>query len=134
MTHPLAARRIAMILAALEAGPLTVHALSVKVSLHYDRTREYVFDLAAQHLVHIKAWKPLPTGRQHPVAVYVLGAGKDAKKPKRMTGAQRQAAMRKRIFADQERRELYLARGRAMKRVKRAISKPQTWISALGAV
>lgn len=130
-SHPLTARRIAAILAALADGPLTVRAIAARIHLCLDRTSEYVLKLADDGAIHLKTWAPQPTGRQHPVAVYKLGPGKNAPKPARQTGTQRQAAHRARIHADPERLDVFLARGRASKRVKKAVKTPQNPFSAL---
>ncbi len=132
MTHPAAKRRIAAILLALASGPLNTSQVAGRIALCAARTHDYMTELVSAGLIHIARWAPRSTGRQHPIEIYKLGAGRNARKPTRQTGAQRQAAMRKRVNADQDRRDLALDRQRTWKRTKRASKKPQSWLSALG--
>ncbi|KQQ40444.1 hypothetical protein ASF61_06735 [Duganella sp. Leaf126] len=114
--HPLTARRIAAITAALQAGPLCAHDLAPKVFLCFEQARRYLQFMQAQGLAHIAKWPLRCTPRATRVAAYALGGGADAKKPARRTGQQRQARAKAKLRADAERYEFHLAKCRARKR------------------
>lgn len=114
--HPLTAHRIAAITAALQDRPMCAHDLAPKVFLCFEQARRYLRFMHAQGLLHIAKWPLRCTPRATRVAAYALGAGVDAKKPKRRTGQQRQARAKAKLRADPERFEFHLAKCRARKR------------------
>ena len=113
--HPLTTHRIAAISAALQDGPLSAHDLAPKVFLCFEQARRYLRFMHAQGLVHIAKWPLRCTPRATRVAAYAMGAGADARKPKRRTGQQRQARAKAKLRADAERFEFHLAKCKARK-------------------
>ncbi len=124
-------RRCEAILAALADGPLMIQSIADAVGMCYERTRDYLLTMSAAGEIHLVRWKPAPTGRQHPQPIFKVGKGKNARKPKRKTSAERQRDMRARIMANDERRDVFLAKNRAAKRVKRFLAVPNSWFGAL---
>lgn len=114
--NTLAAYRISLIEAVLAEGYLCAHDLAPKVFLCYAQTWRYLKALHGLRRIHIAKWKMRREARVYPVACFALGEGKDAKKPKRLTGQQRQARSRAKMRADADRYDLHLAKGRAAKR------------------
>ena len=114
--HPLTAHRIATISAALRTGPLCAHDLAPKVFICFEQASRYLKFMHSLDLVHIAKWPLRCTPRATRVAAYAMGAGTDAKKPKRRTGQQRQARAKAKLRADAERFEFHLAKCRARKR------------------
>lgn len=129
--NPITKHRIAAIERALNAGDKTIHQIAAEICIHVDRARKHVFLMLELNKLHIKRFAPCAVGNDYPVAVYRLGAGRNAKKPIARTGAQKQVAYRKRIKADAERRDLRNARRRAARSAQAAIASPSTWLSAL---
>jgi hypothetical protein len=116
LEHPLTARRIAAITAALQAGPLCAHDLAPKIFLCYGHAWRYLKFMHQQHLVYIAKWTLRRAGNESHVACYRLGSRKDASRPAAMTDAQKQAAYKVRLRADEDRHELARAKDRARKR------------------
>ena len=114
--HPLTAHRIAAITAVLQDGPLCAHDVAPKIFLCYGHTWRVLKFMHTLGLVHIAKWPLRCTPRATRVAAYAVGAGVDAKKPKRRTGQQRQARAKAKLRADAERFEFHLAKCRARKR------------------
>jgi hypothetical protein len=114
-THPLTMHRIAIITAALQAGPLCAHDLAPKVFLCFEQTRRYLQFMHGQGLVRIAKWPVRRTPRATCVAAYAFGGGIDAKKPEPLTGKQRQARAKAKLRGDGLRYEVHKARCRARK-------------------
>ncbi|MGK5049503.1 hypothetical protein ACQ4WP_26945 [Janthinobacterium sp. GB4P2] len=114
-THPMTVRRTAAITAALRDQALTIRDLAARVFLEYEQTRRYVAHLHADGTVHIARWTVQTAGRETRLAVYKLGAGRDAPRPARLTGTQRQANHILRIRDDADLYDRHKARSRARK-------------------
>jgi hypothetical protein len=123
--------RIAAIERALTAGDKTLHQITAEIHIHVDRARKHVFLMLELGKLHIRRFAPFALDNDYPIAVYRLGAGRNAKKPAPRTGAQKQAKARKRTQADADKRELRNSRKRARRRIQAATSAPSTWMSAL---
>lgn len=115
LDHPMSARRVAAITEVLRGQALTVRDLAAKVFLCHEQVRRYVVELHAAGAVRIVRWSVQKEGRETRIPVFRLGAGPDAPRPQRLTGAQRQAAQMARIRANTERYDLHKARNRARK-------------------
>lgn len=131
--HPLTARRIAAIKAALGDSALNAHEIAPLISLCFARTEDYLGFLVEAEEIHIKRWTTTKTGKQQRIPHYALGPGKNARKPRPFTGNERAAISRARRRKDKERHELHLASERTRKRLAALLSRPQTWFAALGA-
>ncbi len=132
--HPQAVRRVQAIKAALADGILNAHQISERIFLCLARTEDYLAELKAEGAIHIKRYSPPASGKQQPIAHYALGKGRNAPKPRPMSNNRKSALARARIYRDEDRHEAFKARGRAIKRARKAAKTPQTWLSALGAV
>lgn len=115
-SHPLSAARIDRILAVLTVKAMNAHDISAKIHLSIRWTYTYLTHLHKEGKIHIEAWEKRPAGNTYPVPKYRAGAGVDAQKPKPLTAKQKGELLRKRINADPERRDSFLARNRALKR------------------
>lgn len=113
--HPMTVRRTAAITAVLRDQALTIRDLAARVFLEYEQTRRYVAHLHAHGTVHIARWTVQATGRETRLPVYKLGAGRDAPRPARLTGTQRQANHILRIRDDADLYDRHKARSRARK-------------------
>lgn len=129
--NPITMHRMAAVERALTTGDKTIHQIAAEICIHVDRARNHVFLMLELGKLHIKRYAPRAAGNHYPIAVYRLGAGRNAKKPPRRTGAQKQVTARKRTQADADKRELRNSRQRARRRVQAATSAPSTWVSAL---
>ena len=69
--------------------------------------------------VHISRWEYREAGNAYPVAVYAAGGGRDAIKPLATTSQQKAALARRRRNADPDKRDLFLSRVRALRRLQR---------------
>lgn len=74
-------------------GDLTCAELAEETGLHYTTVLTYCRELHRAGAAHIARWDPDPRGR-HIVKVYRIGKNKDARRPQRMTSAERQARAR----------------------------------------
>lgn len=72
----------------LMRGNLSLTELAEQAPMHYERARCFVHDLKAEGVVHIAAWRKDARGLAS-IAVYQLGIGVDAPKPKAKTGVER---------------------------------------------
>lgn len=81
-------RNAARLIALLMQGRYSLTELADKAPMHYERTRLFVLDLKAEGVVHITSWRRDSKGRAS-IAIYALGLGVDAPKPRAKTGAQR---------------------------------------------
>jgi hypothetical protein len=127
------ARRIEMVKAALADGVLHVHQISPRICLCKERTEDYLAMLVEDGDIHIKRYAPPATGKQQPIAHYALGKGRNAVRPDPLSFQQRAALARARIYKDEDRYDRFKAVNRAHKALARARTKPQSWLSALGA-
>lgn len=81
-------RNAARFIALLMRGNLSLAELADKTPMDYDRARTFVRDLKAEGVVHIAAWRRDSMNRAS-IAVYQLGLGVDAPKPRARTGVER---------------------------------------------
>lgn len=89
---------IAAFLKAMLSGPMTKRQLANATGIYYDTMLSLIAALERENVVHICEWLPDSMGR-YQIAVYTLGAGEDAEKPKKQTAAMRSAAYKKRLKA-----------------------------------
>ena len=82
----------------LIAGPTTVRGLCEESGLAYQSCRKFTSTLYRRRLVHIAAWEQDSIGRWT-IPAYAWGEGKDAKRPPKLTPAQRSQRLRDRIKA-----------------------------------
>lgn len=116
------------VLAALKTGPKSTAQLQVELCMSRACVGIYIRRLiAAPRRVRIGAYDSSPKGGQ-PAPLFVLGSGPHARKPKAMTC--REAF--KRLKADADRHQRFLAKRRIVVRLKAATARPSTWLSALG--
>ncbi|MES3022760.1 MAG: hypothetical protein V4857_14380 [Pseudomonadota bacterium] len=130
--HPLTARRIARILAALEVKAQNAHDMAASVCMCVDRARNYLMFLERAGQVHVRRWELRPAGNHYPVAVYALGKRKSAEKPPARTAQQKQAACRARLKDDKEGYERMRQSENMRRYVARKAKTPASWASALG--
>jgi hypothetical protein len=127
-TYPQSVRRLAAITAALSVAALTTEELAAAVHVALRTAQYYVAHLQSEKLIHVAAWPATGNGN---VARWAAGPGRNARKPKAMTAAERQLACSKRRRMDPEahavRRDLLNARCRA----DHAALVPRTWMDAL---
>lgn len=130
--HSSTARRIAMIQAAITDKPMTAKEISVAIHLHYRCAEKYMNHLMekANKRVYVTEWRQ--GGPHARAAVYKWGKGRDAKKPRPVTGLEAQRRYRARLRKDDESREFHLTKLRAQDRARAAAKRPTTWLSALG--
>lgn len=89
------------ILNVLLSGPVSLADLVRKTGVDYDTIRPLMNELRKGEVVHIMGWRQDSCNRWA-IAVYQLGMGVDAKKPKAKTGAQRMQARTHRKTAAEE--------------------------------
>jgi hypothetical protein len=127
-TYPQSVRRLASITAALSVAALTTEELAAAVHVALRTAQYYVAHLQREKMVHIASWPATGNGN---VARWAAGPGRNARKPKAMTAAERQLACSKRRRLDPEahavRRDLLNARCRA----DHAALVPRNWMDAL---
>lgn len=87
---------VAKMIRAMQEGPSTVHELIEISGLSLFTTRHYVLTLHREQACHIAHWEQDSRGH-YSTPAYAMGEGKDAKKPKRITGAQRSKIYRQRV-------------------------------------
>ena len=117
------------ILAALVLGPKSTAQLQAELSMSRATVGIYIRRLVAEpRRVRIGDYAAPPKGGQ-PAPLFVLGSGQHARKPKAMSRRE----VFKRLKADTDRHERFLAKRRLLVRIKNAIRTPTTWLSALGA-
>lgn len=131
VNNPITKHRQAAIERALTTGDKTIHQIAAEICIHVDGARRHMFLLIELGKVHIKRYVPSSADNNYQIALYRLGAGRNAKKPPQQTSAQRQVTLRKRILADDDKRALRNARRRAKRRIEAATARPSTWASAL---
>lgn len=88
-------RNIPLILRLLMEGPKTIADLAERTGIRYDTVREFVNELHTGGVVYISGWRKL-VKQASPSAVWTLGIGLDAPRPKAKTGAQRTQAWHQR--------------------------------------
>lgn len=117
LDHPMSERRVAAIITVLCDQALTVRDLAVQVFLSPEQARRYVVQLHASGVLRIARWATQSSGRatRLPVYAYKDGAGRDAKRPAQLSGAQRQARHIARVRSDADRYDTHKARNRARK-------------------
>ena len=113
--HPMSARRVAAITAALASQALTARDLAPLVFLSIEQTRRYLVQMHLDGDVRIARWAVQTTGRETRLPAYRAGAGRDAPRPAVLTSAQRQINHMARVRRDEDRHELHKARNRARK-------------------
>ena len=113
--HPMSARRVAAIAAALASQALTARDLAPLVFLSVEQTRRYLVQMHLGGTVRIARWVVQATGRETRLPAYRPGAGRDAPRPAVLTPAQRQVKHIARVRLDEDRYELHKARNRARK-------------------
>jgi hypothetical protein len=88
--------------------------------------------LREQKKVYIVSWTRTPEGKKdHPLAVYRWGNGKDKRRPREKSSAQRQRETRARMVEDDLAHEAHKARRRA-KRIKPYRDWMAAWIPSKG--
>lgn len=107
--NSLTAYRINLIVEALHGRALTTDEIAPMINLCRDQTVRYMQLLHKSGAVYISAWPARTVGRATRLPAYRLGSRSDAPKPARMSGAERQAAYKARIFADVDRHERFKA-------------------------
>jgi len=85
--------KIAKIEALLRAEPMTVKQIAEK--LHISKKTSHVYNQHLRPLLHIAKWSRELTGP--PAPMFAWGPGKDAKRPRAMTGVEKTKAYRKRL-------------------------------------
>ncbi|MDZ5633961.1 hypothetical protein [Janthinobacterium sp. GMG1] len=113
--HPMSARRVAAITAALASQALSARDLAPLVFLSVEQTRRYLVQMHLDGAVRIARWAVQATGRETRLPAYRAGAGRDAPRPAVLTSAQRQIKHVARVRRDEDRYELHKARNRARK-------------------
>lgn len=86
------AMHIAKLTRLLWDGTRTLAQLTEETGLHYLTVQEYCREMHTEDAVHIVGWSPDSRGR-HVHRIYMLGPGRDAKRPVQ-TPAQRMAKQR----------------------------------------
>jgi hypothetical protein len=124
-------KRLADIEAAT-AFPLSQKEIAAACFINECCTGKYLRILIADRCMHIAAWRETAIGRK--VALYVWGAGRNATKPKPRTRVVIERLRIKRIKADPEAYDRFLSMHRARYAAKRAVMRPASWLSALGAI
>ena len=127
-SNPLTARRLKLIEAAIKEQGMTYKEIADATFASPAYILRLMRDLRLAGYVHIAGWK-LCTNNH--AALYVWGPGRNARRPKPMTGTEGQRAYRERIRKDPERNEFFLAKMRAKDRARAASKRPQTPFSAL---
>lgn len=120
-TQPAALRRIETIKRLLEQEDQTVASVSGQVFISRRWAREYLDHLRSIGLAHICGYKrELEGERSYPRAIFRIGSGVDAKKPKALTNKQRTARRRQRRKDDPE----FYLRERSLNRLRKMRPKP----------
>lgn len=82
-------KSIAKFLSALLIAPMTSKQISDYTGIHYETIRGLMSVLREENVVHVCEWKADTIGR-YQTAIYSLGSGTDAEKPKPQNGSLRQ--------------------------------------------
>lgn len=128
MTHPLTARRHALILDAIATKPLTCLEIAAVTFTSPPYTHNVLVRMLAEKLIRIGAWQL--RGSTY-AARYVAGSGANARRPMPLTPTEGQRAYRARIRANPDANDKFLAHQRAKDRIKAATAKPHDWAAAL---
>lgn len=126
------ARNIDRIIQLLTESPRTHGELKALLHMSERSVTHYLSELrnGEPRRVYVSRYVPSDKGgKDRPV--YALGNRKDALRPPRQTMAERSHVRRERFRKNPEIHDQYNARERARKRVITAVSKPNTWFSAL---
>jgi len=127
-----AKNRIARIEQLLQGDGMPVLEICAALCITPRWGREYIRYLREQKKVYIVSWTRTTDGKKdHPLAVYRWGDGKDKRRPRRKSGAQRQRETRERMVEDDLAHEVHKARRRA-KRVKPSRDWTAAWILSKG--
>lgn len=124
-------KRLADIEAAT-AFPISQIELSRACYMNTVSAGQYLRALIADGRMHRAAWREIGPGRR--VALYVWGAGRNARKPKALSGVVIERNRMKRIKADPDAHARFLSSCRARYAIKKAVKRPASWLSALGVV
>ena len=81
-------------------GTYTCIELAEHTGLHYVTVLQYTRELHRAGAAHINSWEKDARGRDS-IKVYKIGEGKDAKRAKRLTGAERQGRVREKKRAQE---------------------------------
>lgn len=125
-------KRLADIEAAMTPQAITQVQLAQTCHMTQVTAGSYIRELLATKRIHIEVW--VEASNRHKVAAYRWGAGRNRTKPRPRTKAEIQREWKKRLKTDPVAFELFLAKYRARDRADRARTKPQSWLSALGAL
>lgn len=125
-------RRFQQIEAATSERALSTNELSAACSMNTCSACQYAKRLTESKRMHIEAWRETSPG--HWIALYRWGAGRNKPKPKPRSKAEIERARLKRIRADDDAYDLLRAGYRARYAEAKAKKKPNTWLSALGAM
>lgn len=98
---------------ALAIAPMSRMELNTALDYNPSRVAHYVRRMHREGLIHIVKWLKRPCGHGKFMAVFTIGPGKDAPRPKPKTRAQVSRDVRKKIKADPVRRVDYLQKARA---------------------
>ena len=128
--YPMTIRRVASIKAVIFDCPMSLHEIAVATHTSESYLIKCVNHMRANRSTYIFGWRQYGEHGIH-IAVYAIGSGPDARKPRPHTQAQKDATYYKRRKNDKERQEFHLAHRRARDAANRASAAPQTWISAL---
>lgn len=114
--NPLTAYRITQITEALYGRTLTADDIAPIIGVCRAHASRYLAALHAAGAVYVAAWPTRQCGRATRIPAYRLGKRKDAVRPPKLTGKERQAAFKARVRADADRYEHHKAVNRARKR------------------
>lgn len=128
LDHPLTKRRLGLIEAATSVKALTYKEIASATCTSPPRVLKVMQTLRRLDMVHVERWV-LSTNTY--AAAYRWGQGKDAPRPRPMTGTEGQRAYRERIRKDPDANALFPARQRAKDRAKSAASRPRSWAAML---
>lgn len=81
-------RNAARFIRLLMQRDMSMAELAEKTPMDYERVRCFIHDLKAEGVVHICGWRRDSNGRMS-IALYALGMGVDATKPKAKTSVER---------------------------------------------
>lgn len=114
--NPLTSYRINQIFEALHGRALTVDEIAPIIGVCRTQASRYLAALHDAGAVYVAAWPTRQSGRATRIAAYRLGKCKDAARPPKLSGQQRQAAFKARLRADVDLYERHKAVSRNRKR------------------
>lgn len=109
-------RKLTRLQELLRQQPCTVQDLADGLFTTVRTANEYLSHLRDNKLVRVERYELRKTTYEHYVPVYIWGKGKDAKRPKPKTPAERMRIHRKRVATDQDLKDLANAKRRAKRR------------------